>query len=91
MSYKIVFHEAAVKDLEQIDNSVRILVIKQLKKLQDNPYLGIELGNKGGMNLVGYRKLYVMKKKIRIVYKIIEKKLVVFIVTIAKRDKGEAY
>jgi mRNA interferase RelE/StbE len=43
------------------------------------------------MDLTGCRKLYLMKKKIRIVYKIIEKELVVFIITIARRDKGEAY
>jgi mRNA interferase RelE/StbE len=41
-----------------LDNRVRILVLKQIKKLSLTPGLGSELGQRQGMNLSGYRKLY---------------------------------
>ncbi len=91
MSYKIVFHEEAVKDLDNLDNSLKIFVLMQIKKLSENPELGDYLGNKAGMNLTGFRKLYLLKKKLRIVYKIVESELVVFIIAISKRDIGEVY
>ena len=39
----------------------------------------------------GYYKTYVAKKQVRIVYKIIENELVVYVVTIGKREEMEVY
>jgi mRNA interferase RelE/StbE len=50
---------------------------KQFKKLQNSPQLGIDLGNKAGYNLSGCKKLYVDKKKIRIVYRIVDNEILV--------------
>jgi mRNA interferase RelE/StbE len=74
-----------------LDNSVKILVFKQIKKLEINPNYGESLGNKAGIDLTGYRKLYANKKRIRIIYKVTEEKIEVLIIAINKRDKLKVY
>ena len=43
------------------------------------------------MNLSGLKKVYVAKKKVRIVYEIIEDKLIIRTIAIGKRDDMEVY
>jgi mRNA interferase RelE/StbE len=92
MAYNVIFTEDAEKDLEKLDKSIRTQVIKKAIVLQDNPFLGDALGNKLGLDLSGYYKLYVAKKAYRIVYRLIGEEIeVVEIVGIGKRDKEEIY
>ena len=91
MIYSIVFHKDAKRDYEKLDGSVRWLVLKQLNKIKKNPFQGLELGNKAGLNLIGYRKIYVNKKQLRIVYKIDEEKIEVLVVSINKRENMKSY
>ena len=92
MAYKVVFTEDAENDLKKLDKSIRIQVIKKAIALQDNPFLGDPLGNKFGLDLTGYYKIYVAKKAYRIVYRLIGEEIeVVEIVGIGKRDKEEIY
>ncbi|MCE3224857.1 MAG: plasmid stabilization system [Nitrospira sp.] len=44
-----------------------------------------------GLNLTGYYKLYVAKKSIRIVYRIMEWEVIVEVVAIGKREDLEVY
>lgn len=67
------------------------MVFKKLKKIAQNPIIGIDLGNKAKMNLTGYKKVYVDKKKVRIVYKIVEDKVVVYVIAVGKRNDMEVY
>lgn len=90
-TYKIQFHPEALKEFCQLDGSVKLLVKKQLEKLQKSPLLGEELGNENGYDLTGYRKMYVNKKQIRIVYSIKDEVLVINIVAIGKREDMEVY
>jgi len=90
-NYKIIFHPAAQKELLSLDGSVRIMVVKQIKKLEHYPQLGELLGNKHGYDLTNYRKLYVYKKSIRIIYTVIENQVLVKIVAIGKREDFEVY
>lgn len=39
-TYKIQFHPEALKEFCQLDGSVKVLVKKQLEKLQKSPLLG---------------------------------------------------
>lgn len=55
------------------------------------PGLGIQLGHKMGMDLSGFRKIYADKKKIRIVYKVIEEAVLVQIIAVGKREGMQAY
>ena len=91
MNYNIIFHPEAKKELDSLDGSVKIKVLKQINKLKTNPILGYDLGNKAGIDLTGYRKLYADKKKIRIVYEIIEDEILVSIIAIGKREDLEVY
>ena len=89
--YLIKQHPKVINDLNQLDHSLRLLVFKKLKQLQNSPVLGFPLGNKNNMNLTGYRKVYVANKKVRIVYEIIEKELIIYTIAIGKRDDMEVY
>jgi len=91
MSYKVEFTESAVDDFNKLDGSIKKLVAKQLKALETNPHKGEVLGNKAGIDLTGYYKLYMHKKQVRIVYKVVNDKLVVLVVGIGKRDNLEVY
>ena len=89
--YRIEFHKEVDKDFKELDNSISLLVFKKLNQLAKNPTIGEELGNRANINLVGYKKVYVNNKKVRIVYKIIEDKIEVFVVAVGKRDDMEVY
>lgn len=91
MDYEISFHPEALKEFCALDGSLKLLVKKQLEKLKKSPFLGEELGNKSGYDLTGYRKMYVCKKQLRIVYSIVDEKLLVNIIAIGKRNDMEVY
>jgi mRNA interferase RelE/StbE len=89
--YSIEFLEEAKADLKSFDRSQQIFVLKQLKKIEKSPELGKLLGNKNGYNLSGYRKMYADNKKIRIVYKIVEDRIIVEVVAVGNRSEMEVY
>lgn len=89
--FQIVFKRSAYEELKRLDNSVKPKVLAQLLKLQENPLAGEPLGNKRGINLTGYRKIYVDKGRLRIVWQVRLDKVVVVILGIGPRDKGEIY
>ncbi|MEK6795030.1 MAG: type II toxin-antitoxin system RelE/ParE family toxin [Spirochaetota bacterium] len=91
MAYEILFHPIAQQELNDLDGSVRQKVIRQIAKLRESPRLGEELGNRAGMNLTGYRKLYVDNRRVRIVYEIIEDEVRVYIIAIGKREDMQVY
>ena len=92
MNYNVILHpDVMTNDLAKLSHTQRKLVFKQFKKLQTSPQLGTPLGNKGGYDLSGCRKLYIDKKKIRIVYRIEEAKIVVEVVAVGKREDMAVY
>lgn len=91
MSYKVVLTSHAVQDFRALDGSVKEQVARQLRKLETAPLLGEHLGNRGGLDLTGYYKLYAARKAIRIVYRIMELTVIVEVVAIGKRENFEVY
>ena len=91
MNYTIKFHPLAEKELNKLDGSIKILVIKQISKLKNNPDYGEDLGNKQGYDLTGYKKIYVNNKRIRIIYKVEKEKVLIKIIAIGKREDFEVY
>jgi mRNA interferase RelE/StbE len=89
--YSITYHEDVKSDFKELGHSKTLLVLKKLKKISQNPEIGQDLGNKANMNLSGYKKVYVDNKKIRIVYKIIDDKIEIFVIAVGKRDDMEVY
>ena len=91
MHYKVLLTPEAAADFKGLDGSIKKIVAKQLKKLEESPHLGRPLGNMQGFDLTGYYKLYAVKKSIRIVYRIVEGEVIVEVVGIGKRADFEVY
>jgi len=91
MTYKITLKTEADEELEELSNRERILVFKQFKKIASSPELGKLLGNRAGYNLSGCRKMYADRKRIRIVYTILDEQIVIEVIAIGKRDEMEVY
>ncbi|MDH4153932.1 MAG: type II toxin-antitoxin system RelE/ParE family toxin [Nitrospira sp.] len=91
MQYNVVLTAEAAEDFRQLDGSLKAPVAKQLRKLESAPRLGEHLGNRGGLDLTGYYKLYAAKKSIRIVYRILDQEILVEVVAIGKREDLAVY
>jgi mRNA interferase RelE/StbE len=92
MNYKIEFLPEAEKDFADLDGSMKKDVARKIDDLAENPYLGKPLGNKFGVNLAGFYKLYVGKKKYRIVYRLLSGEIeIIEIIGIGKRENEEIY
>ncbi len=88
-TWKVELIPEAREDFNSLDGSVKKIVLKQLIKLEQNPKYGDPLGNKAGINLEGYFKLYADKKRIRIIYEVIDD--IIKIIAIDKREDMEVY
>jgi hypothetical protein len=56
--YTVELTGLAEEDFAALDHSLRILALKQLRKLEGFPSSGESLGNKFGFDLSGHRSLY---------------------------------
>lgn len=88
-TWKVELVAEAQADFNSLDGSVKKRVLKQLVKLEQNPNYGDPLGNKAGINLEGYFKLYADKRRIRIIYEKIDH--IIKIIAIDKREDMEVY
>ena len=89
---KIEFILSAADDYRGLDKSIRLLVNKKISALKKNPFLGEPLGLKFNIDLTGFFKLYIDKKRYRIVYRIVGDSIeIIEIWGIGKRDKEEIY
>ena len=89
--YSIEYHEEIKNDFKKLGHSTTLLALKKIKKIAQNPIIGDELGNKANYDLSGFRKVYVDNKRVRIVYRIINERIEVFIIAVGKRDDMEVY
>ena len=87
--WKVELVPEAQADFKKLDGSVKKRVLKQLVKLERNPKYGDPLGNKAGINLEGYFKLYADKRRIRIIYEEINH--IIKVIAIDKREDMEVY
>jgi len=85
--YNFEFHPEAKEELKKLNNSIQILFTKKLKQVLNAPEIGIKLGNKNNLKLSGLKKVYFNNKKHRIVYKIVEDKVIIYIVAVGKKRK----
>jgi mRNA interferase RelE/StbE len=87
--WKVELTAEAHEDFNRLDGSIKKQVLKQLVKLERDPDYGEPLGNKAGINLEGYFKLYADKRRIRIVYGVND--FVIRVIAIDKREDMEVY
>jgi mRNA interferase RelE/StbE len=91
LPYRVVLTVDAARDFRALDKSVKDQVVRQLRKLETSPQLGEHLGQRGGLDLSGYYKLYAARKMIRIVYRIVQLEVIVEVVAIGKREDLAVY
>lgn len=77
MSWEVEYLPEANQDLKNLDGSQRLLVLKAIKKVQQNPIsiyeggYGKPLGNKNGSDLSGFLKVKLKSAGLRVVYKVV--------------------
>lgn len=89
--YSLKLHDKVYDDLKVLDNTLVIKVFKKLKQIQQSPQIGENLGNKNGMNLSRFKKVYIDKKRVRIVFEVQDDILTVYTIAIGQRDDMEVY
>ena len=95
--WEIVYIDAALKDLRDLDGSVRKQVLRAIEKVAQHPQAkseggyGNPLGNKSGLDLTGYMKIKLRDAGIRIVYRTEEVNGVMRIIIIGARSDDEVY
>lgn len=89
--YSLKLHDKVYDDLKVLDNTLIIKVFKKLKQIQQSPQIGENLGNKNGMNLSGFKKVYIDKKRVRIVFEVQDDILTIYTIAIGQRDDMEVY
>lgn len=76
-------------DFKKLDGREKAMVAKRLISLERDPGIGNPLGNKMGMDLTGYFKLYADGKRLRIVYTLEGE--IIKVIAIGKREEMEVY
>ena len=97
MNWTIAFLEEAQNDMKKLDHSVRVQVLKGIKKVSQNPLpvqeggYGKPLGNKGGANLTNLLKIKFRNLGIRVVYKVECVDSVMKIIVVSARTDEQVY
>ncbi|WP_141050867.1 type II toxin-antitoxin system RelE family toxin [Aliarcobacter cryaerophilus] len=89
--YSLKLHDKVYDDLKVLDNALVIKVFKKLKQIQQSPQIGENLGNKNGMNLSVFKKVYIDKKRVRIVFEVQDDILTIYTIAVGQRDDMEVY
>ncbi len=90
--FKIKFLKEAETEFKNLDNNLFLKASKILTKLSQDPFAYSEpLGQKMNLNLTGLRKAYIDGKRVRIVFIILENRLIILVISINKRDKSRVY
>jgi mRNA interferase RelE/StbE len=88
VAYELEFHAAALKEWQNLDNSVRLFLKKKLEKRLEDPR--IDSARLHG-NLQHCYKIKNDKTGHRLVYQVIDDQVIVYVISIDKRDGLEAY
>ena len=97
MTWTVKYLPEAVKDLKKLAGNQKLLVLKAIDKIQQNPVsiheggYGKPLGNKHGNDLSGLFKIKLKNAGIRIVYKLIQTDTEIIIIVIGARADDEVY
>lgn len=86
--YAIEFDDRALREWDDLDGSVRKNSRKKLEKLVLNPHCS---GNELHGDLAGFYKIKLRQDGYRLVYQVIEQRIVIFVIAIGRRDDNEVY
>ena len=96
MSWKLEYLPEAEKDLKNLDGSQRLLVLKAIKKVQQNPLpidehgYGKPLGNHSS-SLAGLMKIKLRSAGLRVVYQLRRTESSMMVIVIGVRADDEVY
>jgi mRNA interferase RelE/StbE len=88
MIFNIDFDERALKEWHRLDKTIREQFKKKLKKLQENPY--IEPARLHG-DLAGCFKIKLRASGFRLIYQVLDKEVVIWIIAVGRRENEQAY
>ena len=97
MNWHIRYLEEVEKDFGKLDGSQVIRVRKAINKTPKNPLphsqggYGIELGNKGGVNLTGCLEIKLRGEGLRAIYKLLRIKTEMLIIIVGVREDEKVY
>jgi len=97
MSWKVSYLPETDKDLERLDNSQRLLVLKAITKVSLNPKskseggYGTPLGNRNTARLADLFKIKLKKSGLRIIYKLVRTKETMLVIIVGARADNEVY
>lgn len=97
MSWIVVYLKEAQKDLDDLDRSQQLLVLKAIRKVSLHPLpqseggYGKPLGRRGSSNLTGFYKIKLLALGLRVVYCLVREKEVMRIIVISVRDDDAVY
>ena len=97
MNWKLVYLPEAAKDLKNLAGNQRLMAIKPIGKVLQNPLpvtedsYGKPLGNKQGSDLTGFLKIKLRDAGIRVVYKLIRTETEMLVIVIGARADDEVY
>lgn len=97
MNWKLEYLPEAEKDLKNLDGSQRILVLKAIKKVRQNPLpvdeqgYGKPLGNHNDSDLAGLLKIKLRSAGLRVVYQIRRTETSMIVIVIGVRADEEVY
>jgi len=88
VAYELEFHAAALKEWQNLDNSVRLFLKKKLERRLENPHI-----NSARLHgdLQHCYKIKNDKTGHRLVYQVIDDQVIVYVISVDKRDGLEAY
>ena len=87
-NYELEFHELALKEWKKLDGSIKIQFIKVLTHRPQAPHVS---SAKLRGDLQNTYKIKLREAGYRLVYEVIDHRLVVLVIAVGKRDHGKAY
>lgn len=88
MIYSLEFHEAALQEWNDLDGLIKSQFKKQLEKRMENPHVpSARLSN----DLGDCYKIKLQKIGYRLVYEVIETRLVIIVLSVGRRDRLQTY
>ncbi|MBQ2616491.1 MAG: type II toxin-antitoxin system RelE/ParE family toxin [Synergistaceae bacterium] len=97
MMWTTRFLPEAEVDLQKLDWSQSRKVAKAIQRTEKNPLprseggYGIELGNKGGVNLTNCLEIKLRGEGLRVIYKLIRTEIEMLVVIIGAREDEKVY
>jgi mRNA interferase RelE/StbE len=88
MTYQLMFDEAALKEWQALDGSVKTPLKKALTKRLESPHVPADALR--GV-LAGYYRIKLRKLGYRLVYRVEDKTIIVIVLAVGKRENDAVY